>query len=104
VKCAGTRSRFPNKRRPALLLSARRDAAEFERGHRRAGDTHDSGIDTEVVLSEDDGMPTACALNFDHVSLARKERIGATIARLDEARWREVERALLVACGSAPNA
>jgi mRNA interferase MazF len=62
------------------------------------------GIDTAVVLTEDDGMPTACALNFDHVSLARKERIGATIARLDEGRWREIERALLVACGFAANA
>jgi mRNA interferase MazF len=58
---------------------------------------------TEVVLSEDDGMPTACALNFDHVSLVRKERLGATIARFDESRWPEVERALLVACGFAPS-
>jgi hypothetical protein len=31
-------------------------------------------------------MPTACALNFDHVSLARKERLGATIVHLDESR------------------
>lgn len=35
------------------------------------------GIDTEVVLTEDDGMPTACALNFDHLPLAWKERLGA---------------------------
>jgi mRNA interferase MazF len=59
------------------------------------------GIDTEVVLTEDDGMPTACALNFDHLSLARKERLGAAIASLDDARWPDVERALLVACGFA---
>jgi mRNA interferase MazF len=44
-------------------------------------------------------MPTACALNFDHVSLARKERHGAILATLNAARWREVERALLIACG-----
>ena len=59
------------------------------------------GIDTEVVLTEDDGMPTACALNFDHVSFARKERIGAALAALDDARWPEIERALLTACGFA---
>jgi len=58
------------------------------------------GIDTEVVLTEDDGMPTACALNLDHVSLARKERLGAALAALDDARWPEIERALLIACGS----
>jgi mRNA interferase MazF len=57
------------------------------------------GIDTEVVLAEDDGMPTSCALNFDHVSLVRKERLGATITSLAESRWGDVERALLVACG-----
>jgi len=47
-------------------------------------------------------MPAACALNFDHVSLARKERIGPTITSLQETRWAEVERALLTACGFAP--
>jgi mRNA interferase MazF len=41
----------------------------------------------------------ACALNFDHVSLARKERLGAAITTLNEGRWPDVERALLVACG-----
>jgi mRNA interferase MazF len=48
-------------------------------------------------------MPVACALNFDHVSLARKERIGSAIAKLDEKRWTEVERALLIACGFSPS-
>jgi mRNA interferase MazF len=62
------------------------------------------GIGTEVVLTEDDGMPTACALNFDHISLARKERLGATIAHVDESRWPEIERALVIACGFVPDA
>ena len=62
------------------------------------------GIETEVVLTEDDGMPTACALNLDHVSLARKERLGAIIANFDEGRWPEVERALTIACGFSPKA
>jgi mRNA-degrading endonuclease toxin of MazEF toxin-antitoxin module len=26
------------------------------------------GLATEVILTADDGMPAACALNFDHVS------------------------------------
>jgi mRNA interferase MazF len=59
------------------------------------------GIATEVVLTVDDGMPAACALNFDHVALARRDRIGATIASLSPDRWSEVERALLIACGFA---
>jgi hypothetical protein len=34
----------------------------------------------------------------------RKERIGAAIASLDEARWPEIERALVTACGFVPKA
>lgn len=72
----------PDKRRPVLVLS--RDSVSAH------------------LNAADDGMPTACALNFDHVSLARKERIGAMITSLHEARWSDVERALLTACGFAP--
>lgn len=57
------------------------------------------GLTTEVVLTEDDGMPAACALNFDHISLAQRERIGPILSHLPEARWPEVRRALLIACG-----
>jgi mRNA interferase MazF len=57
------------------------------------------GITTEMVLSPDDGMPVVCALNFDHVSLAQRDRIGPALCRLAEPRWPEVRRALLVACG-----
>jgi mRNA interferase MazF len=57
------------------------------------------GLETEVLLSPEDGMPTACSLNFDHVSLAQRSRLGASIATLPHARWPEVERALLMACG-----
>jgi hypothetical protein len=31
------------------------------------------------VLGPDDGMPVACALNFDHVALAQRDRIGPVI-------------------------
>jgi mRNA interferase MazF len=44
-------------------------------------------------------MPTTCALNFDHVSLAQCTRIGGALCTLPESKWLEVRRALLVACG-----
>jgi len=53
------------------------------------------------VLTPDDGMPAACALNFDHIALAQRARLGATITTLREERWDEVRRALLVGCGFA---
>ena len=42
------------------------------------------GLATEVVLTPDDGMPIVSALNFDHVALAQRQRIGAILCRLPE--------------------
>jgi mRNA interferase MazF len=44
------------------------------------------GLTTEVVLTPDDGMPAGCALNFDRVSLALRNRIGAVLCGLPEVR------------------
>jgi mRNA interferase MazF len=57
------------------------------------------GLATEVILTENDGMPTTCAANFDHISLAQKDRFGAVLCVLPEERWVEIKNALLVACG-----
>jgi mRNA interferase MazF len=57
------------------------------------------GLSTECILTSEDGMPVTCALNFDHVSLAQKSRLGACISVLDDSRWPDVRRALLTACG-----
>jgi mRNA interferase MazF len=95
---------LPDKRRPVLLLSRDSVLPSLNEVIVVPATRTIRGIETEVVLTEDDGMPTACALNFDHVSLARKERLGATIASLEESRWPEVERAMNVACGFAPKA
>jgi len=60
------------------------------------------GLSTEVLLSSEDGMPASCALNFDHVGIAQRSRLGAVLTTLPDQRWQEVEKALLVACGFEP--
>jgi mRNA interferase MazF len=60
------------------------------------------GLATEVVLTPDDGMPVVSALNFDHIALAQRQRIGAMICTLSAERWTEVHRALMIACGFEP--
>ena len=91
--------RIPDKRRPVLILT-RNDVIERLNEIIVAPVTRTvRGLSTEVVLTERDGMPVACALNFDHVALAQRTRIGALIATLSPARWPEVRDALLVACG-----
>ena len=91
--------RLPDKRRPVLVLT-RNDVIDRLNEIIVVPATRTiRGLTTEVVLTPEDGMPAACALNFDHVSLAQQNRIGAVLCGLPETRWPEVLRALLIACG-----
>ena len=91
----------PDKKRPVLLLT--RDSVINSLNELIVVPVTRTirGLDTEVVLTTDDGLPVACALNFDHVALAQRSKIGALVANLPEKLWPEAERALLVACGFA---
>lgn len=89
----------PDKRRPVLLLT-RDDVIDSLNEIIVVPVTRTvRGLSTEVLLGSDDGMPTSCALNLDHVALGQRARIGSVLTMLPIARWPEVERALLVACG-----
>lgn len=61
-------------------------------------------IPTEVLLDEDDGMPAACALALDNVTLVRKSALAARIVTLQTDRMAEVCTALqvAVACSGPP--
>ena len=91
--------RLPDKRRPVLVLT-RDDVIDRLNEVIVVPATRTiRGLTTEVVLTADDAMSAACALNFDHVSLAQRKRIGPVLCSLLETRWVEVRRALLIACG-----
>jgi len=93
--------RLPDKRRPVLILT-RDDVLDRLNEIIVVPATRTiRGLSTEVVLTPEEGMPTACALNFDHVALAQRDRIGAVLCDLPSSRWRDVRRALLIACGFA---
>ena len=90
--------RLPDKRRPVLVLK-RNDVIDRLNEIIVVPATRTiRGLTTEVVLTMDDGMPAACALNFDHVALAQRNRIGPVLCSLLETRWLELRRALLIAC------
>ena len=94
--------RLPDKRRPVLVLT-RNDVIDRLNEIIVVPATRTiRGLTTEVVLTPDDGMPAACALNFDHVSLAQRNRIGAVLCSLPETLSPGVQRALLIACGGPP--
>ena len=91
--------RLPDKRRPVLILTRddvidRLNEIIVVPATRRI-----RGLTTELVLTPEDGIPVECALNFDHISLAQRDRIGSVICSLPESRWLEARTALMIACG-----
>ena len=71
--------RLTDKRRPVLILT-RDDVIDRLNEVVVVPATRTiRGLASELVLTSDDGMPVACALNFDHVSLAQRDRIGPLI-------------------------
>src|SRR5438445_12453953 len=68
--------RVPDKRRPVLILTRNEVIDRLNEIIVLPATRTIRGLTTEVVLTVDDGMPVACALNFDHFSLAQPNRIG----------------------------
>ena len=93
--------RNPDKRRPVLILTRDEVVDRLNEVIVVPVTRTVRGLTTEVVLTPDDGMPVTCALNFDHISLAQRDRIGNLICQLPESRWPEVQRALMIGCGFA---
>jgi mRNA interferase MazF len=89
----------PDKRRPILLLTPDVVITSINEIIAVPATRTIRGLPIELVLTPDDGMSAACALNFSHVSIVRRDRIGPLITTLAEERWPDAERALLIACG-----
>ena len=92
---------LPDKRRPVLILTRSEVIDRLNEIIVVPATRTIRGLTTEAVLTTDDGMPTVCALNFDHVALAQRDRNGPVLCSLPESRWVEVRRALLIGCGFA---
>lgn len=91
--------RLPDKRRPVKILT-RDDVIDRLNEIIVVPATRTiRGLTTELILTPDDGMPVESALNFDHISLAQRYRIGSVICSLPESRWPEARTALMIACG-----
>lgn len=89
----------PDKRRPVLILT-RSSALSFLGEVTIAPITTTiRDIPSEVLLSVEDGMPRACAINLDHVQTVARGQIGALIATLPSFRMEEIRSALLFALG-----
>ena len=91
--------RLPDKRRPVLVLSRNEVIDRLNEIIVAPVTRTIRGLRTELLLTEEDGMPAACVVNFDHISLGQRDRFGSVLCSLSEERWPEVRRAVLIACG-----
>jgi mRNA interferase MazF len=91
--------KMPDKKRPVLILT-RDSAIPVLNAVTIAPITSTiRSIPTEVVLTENDGMPGICAANFDNLQTVPKNNIGDRIARLTSQKMKEAVSAAAFALG-----
>lgn len=87
------------KRRPYLVLTRQASIPVLHSVLAVPATRKVRGIPSEVPLSEDDGMPQACALSLDNLVTMPKSMLVERICRLGPIRLGEVCQALSVATG-----
>jgi mRNA interferase MazF len=87
-------SKAPDKKRPVLILT--RDSAIGVLNSITIAPITSTirSIPTEVVLTEEDGLPSTCAANFDNIQTVPKSNIGDRIATLTARRMKEAASAV----------
>ena len=89
----------PDKKRPVVILT--RDSAIQYLGEVTVAPVTSTirDIPSEVLLSQQDGMPRECAINLDHIQTVSKGKIGPLIVSLPLAKMNELRDALLFSLG-----
>lgn len=89
----------PDKRRPVLLLGPFEDLSRLSQVPVIPLSTQARGLDWEVQLGLEDGLPSECVLKPEWIRSVERNLIGGRIGALPASRWGEVRRALLLAMG-----
>ena len=89
----------PDKNRPVLILT--RDSALDFLGEVTVAPITSTirDIPTEVLLTQEDGLPRDCVVNLDHIQTVSKGKIGSLITTLSPMKMSELRTALLFALG-----
>lgn len=87
----------PDKKRPVLILT--RNSIIKYLGEVTVAPVTSTirNIPSEVFLSENDGMPKDCAINFDHIQTVSKSKIGSLIMTLMQEKLKQVRNAIIFA-------
>ena len=89
----------PDKKRPVVVLT-RSSAVDYLSTVTLAPVTSTiRGVPSEVVLTEEDGMKTSCAVNLHNAVTVSQGRLGKRITQLSSARMNEICAALRFSLG-----
>lgn len=89
----------PDKKRPIVVLT-RESAIGYLSTVTVAPITSAiRGVPSEVVLNQDDGMNTPCAVNLHNAVTVTQQKLGKRLAQLSPARMREICAALRFSLG-----
>jgi mRNA interferase MazF len=93
----------PDKKRPVVVLT-RESAISYLSTVTVAPLTSTiRGVPSEVVLTEDDGMKTPCAVNLHNAATVSKLRLGRRLAHLSSLRMNEICSAVRFSLGCDVN-
>ena len=89
----------PNKRRPVVVLT--RDSVIEYLGEVTVAPITSTvrDIPSEVLLTQEGGMPRDCAVNLDHVQTVSKGNVEGLITKLSSQQMEELHQSLLFALG-----
>ncbi len=87
----------PDKKRPVVILT-RNSIIDYLGEVTIAPITRTiRDIPSEVLLSEEDGLATDCAINLDHIQTVSKSKVGALISTLSTAKLDDLRKAAMFA-------
>jgi mRNA interferase MazF len=89
----------PDKQRPVLVLTRNSAVAYLATVTVAPITSTVRGVPSEVVLGEEDGMKSSCAVNLHNPITISQEKLGKRVAQLNSSRMGEVCAALLFSLG-----
>ena len=89
----------PDKKRPVVVLTRDSAVPYLSTVTVAPVTTAIRGVPSEVLLTEDDGMKTHCAVNLHNVVTVTQNRLGKRVAQLSSLRMTEICAALRFSIG-----
>ena len=89
----------PGKKRPVVVLTRDSALAYLSTATVAPITSTVRGVPSEVVLNEDDGMKSACAVNLHDAITVSQERLGKRVAQLSALRMNDICGALRFVVG-----